>query len=151
MTPPRSYVVVVLVDPAGRVLIHQRAADDPKEPGRWACLGGPLEDDDVVGAALDVLATHVGIRSDVDLTDLGPLDFTWSTGVRATYRVVVGPTRLAARDLVPSAGTRADLVPLAEVHGLDFTESGAHILSMMTADPRFAAAFDRARQACGSR
>jgi isopentenyl-diphosphate delta-isomerase len=63
---------VLLVDPAGRLLLQQRAADKTRFPLRWAnaCCGHPAPDDSVTGSANRRLREEIGLGP-VALTELG--------------------------------------------------------------------------------
>jgi len=63
---------VVLVDPAGRLLLQRRSAAKTRFPLRWAnaCCGHPTPGRPVVDAALDRLAEEIGVRG-VGLAEVG--------------------------------------------------------------------------------
>nr|WP_189170622.1 isopentenyl-diphosphate Delta-isomerase [Pilimelia anulata] len=62
---------VVLVDPAGRVLLQRRAATKTRFPGRWAntCCGHPAPGEPVPEAAQRRLREELGVT--VALTEVG--------------------------------------------------------------------------------
>jgi isopentenyl-diphosphate delta-isomerase len=63
---------VLLLDPAGRLLLQQRAAVKTRFPLRWAnaCCGHPRPGDAVTTAGARRLAEEIGIRA-VPLTEIG--------------------------------------------------------------------------------
>jgi isopentenyl-diphosphate Delta-isomerase len=63
---------VLLVDPAGRILLQQRAATKSRFALRWAnaCCGHPAPGEDVTAAATRRLAEELGVR-DVALSEIG--------------------------------------------------------------------------------
>lgn len=63
---------VLLIDPAGRLLLQQRAAAKTRFPLRWAnaCCGHPGPDEPVVVAAARRLTEEIGLR-DIPLAEIG--------------------------------------------------------------------------------
>jgi isopentenyl-diphosphate delta-isomerase len=63
---------VVLVDPAGRLLLQRRATTKTRFAGRWAnsCCGHPAPGAPLAGAAADRIRDELGITG-VDLRELG--------------------------------------------------------------------------------
>lgn len=63
---------VLLFDPAGRMLLQQRAARKTRFPLRWAnaCCGHPAPGENVIDAGTRRLAEEIGLRS-VALTEAG--------------------------------------------------------------------------------
>src|SRR5690349_10987489 len=63
---------VLLVDPAGRLLLQQRAAGKTRFALRWAnaCCGHPGPGEPVVDAATKRLVEELGLES-VELTEVG--------------------------------------------------------------------------------
>src|SRR5262245_27834644 len=63
---------VLLIDPAGRTLLQQRAATKSRFALRWAnaCCGHPAPSEDVMAAATRRLAEELGVRG-VALHEVG--------------------------------------------------------------------------------
>lgn len=123
------YAIAILVDPRGWVLLQQRAADAAKQPSKWACIGGPIrEGEGDEQAARRELATQAGLSTSGELQHWATEVFTWSTGTVAEYRTYVGATALTDAEVPGGVGQQVIFVDPAAVPGLDFTESGAHVL-----------------------
>lgn len=77
---------VLLLDPAGRLLLQRRSAAKTRFPLRWAnaCCGHPAPGQPVAVAARDRLAEELGVR-DVELTEVGV--YVYRAGDPATGRV----------------------------------------------------------------
>lgn len=115
---------VLLIDPAGRLLLQRRSATKTRFPLRWAnaCCGHPEPGQAVTDAARKRLAEEISIR-DVTLTDVGV--YVYRAGDPATGRVeheydhvLLGRVE-ADEPLTPAPDEVADLrwLPAGEVPG----------------------------------
>lgn len=124
-----TYSIALLVDARGWILVQQRAADAAKQPNKWACIGGAIRPgENPEQAANRELADQAGVVVDAGLRHFSTEVFTWSTGTVAEYHTYAGPTSLTDADIDVRVGQRIVFVDPAELPGLDFTESGAHVL-----------------------
>jgi isopentenyl-diphosphate delta-isomerase len=113
---------VLLLDPAGRLLLQQRSAEKTRFPLRWAnaCCGHPAPGRPLADAAGDRLAEELGVR-DVALTEAGV--YVYRAGDPASGRVeheydhVLFGRFDADQPLSPDPAEVADLrwVPVADV------------------------------------
>ncbi|MEV0457908.1 YunG family protein [Catellatospora methionotrophica] len=139
--PPVRIAVVLLVDPAGAVLLQLRDRNARAEPGQWGLVGGHVEQgEDYEQAARRELAEETGLVVDA------PLRFLWqdvrpdlaegTSGVdmRAyTARCGVVP----AGTIVVGEGQAAEFVSLTEAVTRDLTPTAAAVLSqLLTRDGR---------------
>lgn len=127
----RRFGSVLLVDPAGRVLLQERDEHPEIDPDTWGFCGGHLEDDEepLLGA-LRELAEETGVTLAPDaLTLVAEVPLT--TGVHASDQgdrawVYAAPSRLTDADIVVGEGRRIVFVepdtttalPLSTLAGL---------------------------------
>lgn len=121
---------VLLVDPAGRLLLQQRAAGKTRFPLRWAnaCCGHPAPGEPVADGASRRLAEEVGVRG-VPLTELGV--YVYRAEDAATGQVEREYDHVLLGRV--SAGPRLDPDP-AEVAALRWV-TVPELVSGLSADP----------------
>lgn len=122
---------VLLVDPAGRVLLQQRAAAKTRFPLRWAnaCCGHPAPGESLVEAANRRLGEELG-TGPVDLTEVGV--YVYYAEDPATGRVEFEYDHVLRADVPADLRTVPDPDEVAELRWVDPTELEADL----DADPR---------------
>ena len=122
---------VLLVDPAGRVLLQQRAAVKTRFPLRWAnaCCGHPAPGESLVEAANRRLGEELG-TGPADLTEVGV--YVYYAEDPATGRVEFEYDHVLRADVSADLRTVPDPDEVAELRWVDPTELEAHL----DADPR---------------
>jgi isopentenyl-diphosphate Delta-isomerase len=105
---------VFLRDPAGRVLLQQRAAGKTRFPLRWAntCCGHPLPGEDVTTAAARRLVEEVGVGG-VVLTEVGV--YSYYAEDPSTGRVEYEYDHVLLGDLPASSALLVDPAEVAAV------------------------------------
>lgn len=122
---------VLLIDPAGRVLLQQRAAAKTRFPLRWAnsCCGHPAPGESLVAAANRRLTEELG-TAPVALTEVGV--YVYYAEDPATGRVEFEYDHVLRADVPADLRTVPDPDEVAELRWVDPTELEADL----DADPR---------------
>lgn len=141
--PETSYVAgVLLVDPAGRLLLQLRDRDAPTHPGKWSILGGHIESgEDPEAAARREILEESGLRLDGPLPlfhhELAPRDppllgmierFIYCAATPATQDEVICGEGAAIRFMRPG-----------ELAGLDMVVSARRIVQAFIGSAQYAA------------
>ena len=105
---------VLLVDPAGQILLQRRAAIKTRFPLRWAntCCGHPAPGTPLAGAALRRLDEELGI-ADVELRELGV--YVYRAADPATGRVEHEYDHVLLGQVAADTALRPDPTEVAEV------------------------------------
>ncbi|MFY1653556.1 isopentenyl-diphosphate Delta-isomerase [Solwaraspora sp. WMMB762] len=105
---------VILVDPAGQLLLQQRAAVKTRFPLRWAntCCGHPLPGESVTEAANRRLGEEVGVAP-VPLTELGV--HTYQATDPVTGRTEYEYDHVLLGELDPATPLRPDPAEIAQL------------------------------------
>lgn len=122
---------VLLVDPAGRVLLQRRSAAKTRFPLRWAnsCCGHPLPGQSVRDAANRRLGEELGVDP-VDLTELGV--YVYYAEDPATGRVEFEYDHVLRADVPAELPSRPDPDEVAELRWVDPYE----LAGKLDTDPR---------------
>ncbi|PZF85688.1 isopentenyl-diphosphate Delta-isomerase [Micromonospora deserti] len=122
---------VLLVDPAGRVLLQRRAATKTRFPLRWgnSCCGHPGPGESLVEAANRRLREELG-AGPVELTEVGV--YVYYAEDPATGRVEFEYDHVLRGEWRPDAPLRPDPAEVAELRWVDPVELAADL----DADPR---------------
>ncbi|MEH0935741.1 isopentenyl-diphosphate Delta-isomerase [Micromonospora psammae] len=122
---------VLLVDPAGRVLLQRRAAVKTRFPERWAnsCCGHPQPGEALVEAANRRLAEELGAEP-VALTEVGV--YLYYAEDPATGRVEFEYDHVLRADVPADVTVRPDPDEVSELRWTD----PAGLLAEIDADPR---------------
>ncbi|WFE37800.1 isopentenyl-diphosphate Delta-isomerase [Micromonospora sp. WMMD998] len=122
---------VLLVDPAGRVLLQRRAAVKTRFPLRWAnsCCGHPLPGQSLVEAANRRLAEELGLGP-LALAEVGI--YLYYAEDPATGRVEFEYDHVLRADVPADLPTRPDPDEVAELRWVD----PAAVAADLDADPR---------------
>lgn len=95
--------IVVLTDPAGRVLMQHRSPDAHPEPGRWTPPGGRLEPgEDAATAAHRELLEETGLTAVLELDRVVEQVDVDGAGVR--FHVFTGRTDACQEDVILGEG-----------------------------------------------
>src|ERR1700712_990102 len=127
--------VVFLVDRQGRVLLQHRDELAPRAADQWGMVGGHVEPgEDFDTAVHRELLEETGIAAAPgDLEQWRAEDFTYSDGLRHSYRVYAGAVDLTDDDIVVGEGRAIVFVEPGDTRGLDLAESTAHFLPLFLA------------------
>jgi isopentenyl-diphosphate delta-isomerase len=122
---------VFLRDPAGRLLLQQRAATKTRFPLRWAntCCGHPAPGEDVASAATRRLVEEIGVGG-VALTEVGV--YSYYAEDTATGRVEYEYDHVLLGDLPAERALLADAAEVAAVRWVALAE----LRASSAADPR---------------
>ena len=122
---------VLLVDPAGQVLLQRRAAAKTRFPQRWAnsCCGHPRPGESLVEAANRRLAEELG-AGPVELAEVGV--YLYYAEDPATGRVEFEYDHVLRADVAADVQTRPDPDEVSELRWAD----PARLMSEIDADPR---------------
>jgi 8-oxo-dGTP diphosphatase len=131
--------VVLLVDPAGRVLLMERDEDAPRAPNQWGMVGGHVEDgEDFEAAVYRELEEETGLTMPARSLRLWrSCTFQYSDADEPfDYRVWTGGTTARDEDIVVGEGRQIVFVEPGRVQDLDKAESCARFV------PEFLASAD---------
>lgn len=134
--------VVLLVDPAGRVLLQERDEHAPRAADQWGMVGGHVEPgEDFEPAAYRELLEETGVRLPPGTLRLWTREeFQYSDAPEPyDYTVWTAPVQLTDDDIVVGEGRRIVFVEPAAVPGLDKAESCARFVPRFLASPEYAA------------
>lgn len=134
---PRT-AAVLLVDPAGRILLQLRDGNAPIGKHKWAVPGGyvkPGEDPDS-GAKREVLEeTGLELRTEIDLFWCGLRTFTADRIIE--WFVYCAPTDARQQDIVLGEGEAMVFVPPQDIEALDLAQGARFFLSMFLKSPEY--------------
>lgn len=117
--------IVVLTDPAGRVLMQHRGPDAHVEPGRWTPPGGHLEPgEDAITAAHRELLEETGLTAVLEPDRVVERPGPDGAGVR--FHVFTGHTNASQDDVVVGEGLAMRFLTPAEIATKELT-SNAHL------------------------
>ncbi|HEV2796216.1 MAG TPA: NUDIX hydrolase [Nocardioides sp.] len=138
----RTFAGVVLVDPAGRILLQERDEHAPIDPDRWGLAGGHVEaGEDFETAAYRELEEETGVRLPAGtLALLGEfvVDHTRAHGAWDRMQVFVATTDLTDADIDCREGRRIVFVDPEVARGLDLTAAAADVLPAFLASRAYA-------------
>ncbi|MER7455454.1 isopentenyl-diphosphate Delta-isomerase [Micromonospora sp. NPDC126480] len=117
---------VLLVDPAGRVLLQRRAAAKTRFPLRWgnSCCGHPAPGEPLAVSANRRLAEELGVGP-VELTEIGV--YVYYAEDPVTGRVEFEYDHVLRGDLPPDAPLRPDPAEVSELRWVDPAELEANL------------------------
>ena len=126
------FAAIILVDPAGRLLLQERDEHAPIDPDRWGLVGGHLDDgEDFERAAYRELAEETGVvlsAGELTLWREFAVDHRASTGSIDPMQVFVAPTTLTDADIVCGEGRQIVFVDPDRAQRLPLTAAAAEIV-----------------------
>lgn len=129
---PRRFAGVVLVDPAGRILLQERDEHPRIDPETWGLAGGHVDPgEDVETAAYRELDEETGVRLPPGtLTLFGEfvVDHREAYGSWDLMAVFVAPTRLTDADIDCREGRQIVFVDPATARGLPLSKGATDIV-----------------------
>lgn len=129
MEPIPEVAIIVLTDPAGRVLMQHRGHDAHVEPGRWTPPGGHLEPgEDAEHAAHRELREETGLAA--ALTPREIVDHRHPDGGRVRFHVFTGDTEACQADVVVGEGIAMRFLTRREIAAKELTTSAARLLGL---------------------
>lgn len=123
-----GFACVILVDPAGRVLLQERDEHARIAPEKWGLCGGHLEDgESEPDGAVRELAEETGVRlTTQDITYVDTFEvFHPETDSLDTLAVFTAATTLTDADIVVGEGRQIVFVDPVDAVALDLTDSAA--------------------------
>ena len=134
-TAARRFSAVVLVDPAGRILLQERDEHAPIDPEKWGLCGGHVEaGEDFETAAYRELEEETGVRLPPGtLTLFGEfvVDHRAAHGTWDTMQVFVAPTDLTDADIDCQEGRRIVFVEPDTARSLELTSAATDIVPVL--------------------
>ncbi len=127
----RHFAGVILVDPAGRILLQERDEHPLIDPERWGLVGGHVDQgEEFEPAAYRELAEETDVVAGPGELVLWREFAVWHEAYasRDRMQVFVGATRLTDDDIVCHEGRRIVFVDPATARGLALTASATQIL-----------------------
>jgi len=126
------FAAIILVDPAGRLLLQERDEHAPIDPDRWGLVGGHLDDgEDFERAAYRELAEETGVvlsAGELTLWREFAVNHRASHGSVDPMRVFVAPTALTDTDIVCGEGRQIVFVQPELARGLPLTSAAGDIV-----------------------
>ncbi|GIG58934.1 hypothetical protein Lfu02_33060 [Longispora fulva] len=116
----REVAVIVLTDPAGRVLMQHRTEDAPVAPGQWTPPGGRLEPGETpLLAAQRELYEETGLVAYLKAGRVVELGATDGVGVR--FHIFSGTTEATQDDVVVGEGQAMLFLTREEIAAKELT------------------------------
>lgn len=131
-TTPRRFAGVILVDPAGRILLQERDEHPRIDPLTWGLAGGHVEaDESFEAAAYRELEEETGVRiapGGLRLWREFAVDHLAAYGTVDRMQVYVAATTLTDADIDCREGKQIVFVDPDRVRGLDYSKAAAVIV-----------------------
>jgi 8-oxo-dGTP pyrophosphatase MutT (NUDIX family) len=119
----KTFVMIGLVDPQGRLLLQERDEHAPVEPNKWCLVGGGVEEGEgPVAAARRELAEETSIVRE-DLRSLGRHDLPCAFHGRDIVDLFTAPTTATNSDIVCGEGRQIVFVEPSVIPTLDLTDT----------------------------
>ena len=137
----RRFAAVLLVDPRGWLLLQERDEHAPIDPERWGLVGGHVEDDEDVEAAVHrELAEETGLVAGPG-RQTGALTLWRDFAVhesRDTMWVFTGATTATDEDVVCGEGRQIVFVEPSTARDLPLSDAAAVVLPAFLDSPDYA-------------
>lgn len=138
---------VILVDPAGRILLQERDEHPRIDPEKWGLAGGHLDPgEDFEPAAYRELEEETGVRLDAgDLELFGEfvVDHREAYGTWDRMQVFVAATDLTDADIDCQEGRQIVFVEPGVARGLDLTAGATDIVPSFLCSPTYTRLLER--------
>jgi 8-oxo-dGTP pyrophosphatase MutT (NUDIX family) len=127
---PRT-AAVLLVDPAGRILLQLRDGNAPIGKHKWAVPGGYVEPaEDPHDAAIREVREETGIELDVDVDLFWHGSRKFSAGRVIDWFVFCAPTNARQEDVVLGEGEAMVFIPPGDIQALDLAQGARYFLTL---------------------
>ena len=140
---------VILVDPAGRLLLQERDDGAPIDPDRWGLVGGHVDEgEEFEGAAYRELAEETGVVAEPGTLVLWrefEVTHRQSPSRGGAMQVFVAPSRLTDADIVCGEGRQIVFVAPDAARALPLTGAATDVVPAFLDSEAYAALTATAR------